>query len=70
VDDPSHPPVVVMQWHPATGALSRTDDTAQPFIRALVPILAETNDVASLDTVLLDIVEKLAAVPAVAANRP
>ena len=70
MDDPSRPPVVVMQWHPATGALSRTDDAAQPFMRALVPILVETRDVASLDAVLLDIVEKLAEVPAAAADRP
>ena len=45
---------------------ARVDDAAQPFIRALVPILAETRDVASLDAVLLDIVEKLAD----AAGRP
>jgi hypothetical protein len=37
----------------------RVDDTDQGFVRALVPVLAGTRDVASLDAMLLDVVEKL-----------
>ena len=59
LDDPTRPPVVVLQWNAASGAMARVDDTAQPFIREVVPILAGTRDVASLDAMLLDVVEKL-----------
>ncbi|MGE0362309.1 MAG: hypothetical protein AB7H93_10815 [Vicinamibacterales bacterium] len=59
LDDPSQPPVVVLHWHADTGALTRVDDTAQPFVRALVPLLAGTRDVASLDSALLDVIGKL-----------
>jgi hypothetical protein len=57
--DPAAPPVAVLFWDGTSGALSRVDDAAQPFIRALVPILAETRDVAALDAALLDVIEKL-----------
>jgi hypothetical protein len=59
LDDPTRPPVVVLQWNAASGAMARVDDTEQPFIREVVPILAGTRDVASLDAMLLDVVEKL-----------
>jgi hypothetical protein len=58
-DDASRPPVVVLYWHADSGVVSRVDDAEQPFVRALIPILRETRDVASLDATLLDIVEKL-----------
>jgi hypothetical protein len=58
-DDATHPPVVVLYWNADTGAVTRVDDAAQPFVRALIPILRETRDVASLDATLLDVVEKL-----------
>jgi hypothetical protein len=59
LEDPAHPPVVVLHWHTVTGAVVRIDDTDQAFVRALVPVLAGTRDVASLDATLLDVVEKL-----------
>jgi hypothetical protein len=49
----------VLYWHADSGVVSRVDDAEQPFVRALIPILRETRDVASLDATLLDIVEKL-----------
>jgi hypothetical protein len=58
-DDATRPPVVVLYWNADTGAVARVDDAAQPFVRALIPILRDTRDVASLDAMLLDIVEKL-----------
>jgi hypothetical protein len=58
-DDATQPPVVILYWNADTGAVSRVDDAAQPFVRSLIPILGETRDVASLDATLLDIVEKL-----------
>ena len=58
-DDATHPPVVVLYWNADSGAVTRVDDAAQPFVRALIPILRETRDVASLDATLLDVVEKL-----------
>ena len=65
LDDPARPPVAILHWDETSGQLLRVDDAAQPFIRALVPILAETRDVASLDAAILDVVEKLTgAVPA------
>jgi hypothetical protein len=59
IDDPTRPPVVVLHWHADTGAATRVDDAAQPFVRALVPILAEARDVAALDAAIVDVVEKL-----------
>jgi hypothetical protein len=59
LDDPTRPPVVVLHWHAGTGAATRVDDAAQPFVRALVPILAEARDVAALDAAIVDVVEKL-----------
>lgn len=59
LDDPTRPPVVVLHWHADTGVATRVDDAAQPFVRALVPILAETRDVAALDAAIVDVVEKL-----------
>lgn len=61
LDDPRRPPVVALYWHPESGALSRVDDTAEPFLRELVPVLLETRDVASLDSGLLDVLTKLVA---------
>ncbi len=60
MDDPAQPPVVVFHWDPTTGAASRVDDTAEPFMRSLPPLLRETRDVASLDAMLLAVVSKLA----------
>jgi hypothetical protein len=59
LDDPSHPPVVVVHWHAETGVPTRVDDTAQPFLRAVVPLLAETGDAASLNAALLGVIGKL-----------
>lgn len=59
LDDPTHPPVVVLHWNATTGAVAAVDDTAQPFVRALVPVLAETRDVASLDATLVNVIDKL-----------
>jgi hypothetical protein len=59
LDDPARPPVVVLHWNADTGAATRVDDAAQPFVRALVPILAEARDVAALDAAIVDVVEKL-----------
>ncbi len=59
LDDPARPPVVVLYWNADTGVVTRVDDAAQPFVRALVPILAEARDVAALDAALVDVVEKL-----------
>ena len=59
LEDPAHPPVVVLHWHAVTGAVVRIDDTDQAFVRALVPVLAGTRDVASLDATLLEVIEKL-----------
>lgn len=61
VDDPSHPPIVALHWHPATGALSRVDDAVEPFLRTVVPVLLESRSVAALDASLLDVVNKLVA---------
>ena len=70
IDDPAHPPVVVFHWDPTTGAASRVDDAAEPFMRSLPPLLRATRDVAALDTMLLDVVSKLAEGRGRAAARP
>ena len=70
IDDPSQPPVVVAHWDAATGVLSRVDDAAEPFMRSLPSLLAETRDVASLDAMLLAVVGKLAEGRGRAAARP
>lgn len=57
--DPAHPPVVALHWDPATGAAARSDDAAQPFMRALVSTLGEIQDGASLDAALADSIGKL-----------
>jgi hypothetical protein len=70
IGDTTRPPVVVLHWDAATGRLARVDDGAQPFVRAVVPMLTETRDVAALDAMLLDIVEKLTGGWATRRGRP
>ena len=70
IDDPAQPPVVVFHWDATTGAASRVDDTAEPFMRSLPPLLRETRDVASLDAMLLAVVSKLAEGRGPATARP
>jgi hypothetical protein len=59
LEDPARPPVVVLHWNAVTGAVARVSDSDQAFVRALVPVLAGTRDVAALDATLLDVVGKL-----------
>lgn len=66
--DTTQPRVVALYWHPDTGDLSRVDDVGEPFLRTLVPILLDTCDVASLDSGLLDVFNKLVAGRRVAPN--
>ncbi len=68
IEDPTQPPVIALHWHPDTGALSRVDDAAEPFLRSLVPVLLETRTVAALDSALLDVLNKLVAGRVVRAN--
>jgi hypothetical protein len=55
MQNPAHPPVVAMRWDPDTGDLFRLGDAEDRVLRALVPVLLEAKDVASLDRLILNI---------------
>lgn len=57
--DPAQPPIVALHWDAATGAATRGDDAAQPFMRALASVLGEIRDDASLDAAIVDAIGKL-----------
>ena len=57
LDDPARPPVVALRWDAESGRLARLSDWDDPFLRSLVGMLLETKDVASLDRLILDIVD-------------
>ena len=61
ISNPAHPPVIALYWDPDTGRLSRLSDRQEPFLRTLVALLLDTRDVASLDSLMLDISHKFVA---------
>jgi hypothetical protein len=61
LEDPARPPVVALHWDADTGRLSRLSDREDPFLRELAALLLRTQDVASLDRVLLDITNRYVA---------
>jgi hypothetical protein len=57
LDDPSRPPVVALHWDAESGRLARLSERDDPFLRSLVGMLLDTKDVASLDRLILDILD-------------
>jgi hypothetical protein len=49
------PPVIALRWDQDTGELFRLRDSDNPFLRNAVEALLETNDVASLDRLMLHV---------------
>jgi len=56
-------PVVALHWTATTGRLSRLSDREYPDLRALIPILLETDTLEALDRGILRITNQLAATP-------
>jgi hypothetical protein len=53
------PPVVALYWDPGTGRLSRLTERDDAFLRSLMIVILETDDVAALDRAILDTVNQL-----------
>jgi hypothetical protein len=49
------PPVIALRWDQDTGELFRLRDSDNPFLRNAVEALLATNDVASLDRLMLHV---------------
>jgi len=57
LDNPDRPPVIALHWDADSGRLARLSDGDDPFLRSLVGMLLETRDIASLDRLILDILD-------------
>jgi hypothetical protein len=57
LDDPARPPVIALRWDADTGRLTRLSDREDPFLRSLVGMLLDTKDIASMDRLILDILD-------------
>lgn len=55
------PPIIALRFAPQTGAVSRLTDSDYPELRLIVPELLKTGSKETLDSVILDMLEKLVA---------
>jgi hypothetical protein len=55
---PGDAPVVVLRWHPDTGALSRMTDREYPALRTVAAVLLQLNSREALDSNILRLVEQ------------
>lgn len=53
------PPVIAVRWDGDTGAVFRTTEREEPYLRSLLKVLAETDSPASLDRGILNLVDRL-----------
>ena len=58
---PGDAPIVVLRWHPDTGALSRMTDREYPALRTVAAVLLQLNSREALDSNILRLVEQVPA---------
>ena len=61
VENPARPPVIALYWNPETGKVARRTDKEEPFLRSLMTVFLETDDVDALDRAILDTLDQLVA---------
>ena len=55
------PPVIAVRWDAERGALFRTTEREEPYLRALVEVVVQTDSAAALDRAILNLVNRLPA---------
>lgn len=61
IDAPRRPPLIALHFAPDTGEVSRVSDADKPELRALIPVLLQTDTPQTLDGALVNMLERLVA---------